>query len=133
MRNLTGILYLLTGLVGLYWSVQLTLLGIYGMPFSWWYASIFIGSLILILGAILVWASGRPWTDWVPLVGSIVLAAYFIPAIIVTLRRYAQGQAPGGVGLAVRVAVVLLVIASLAVASRNILHLQAAGGHVKLS
>jgi hypothetical protein len=125
MRNPIGVLYLLTGLVGLYWSVQLTLLGMYGMPFSWWYASIFIGSLILILGAILVWVSGQPWTDWVPLVGSVVLAAYFIPAIAVTLSRYAQGQAPGGVGLVIRVAVVLLVIVTLAVAARNIAHLRA--------
>jgi hypothetical protein len=125
MRNLTGVLYLLTGLVGLYWSVQLTLLGMYGMPFSWWYASIFIGSLILILGAILFWASGRPWTEYMPLVGSIVLAAYFIPAIIITLRGYAQGRVPGGMGLSIHVAVVLLVIVSLAVAARNIVHLRA--------
>ena len=125
MRNPIGVLYLLTGLVCLYWSVQLTLTGMYGMPFSWWYAAVFVGSLILILGAILVWVSGRPWTEWVPLVGSVVLAAYFIPAIIVTLRRYAQGQAPGSVGLAIRVAVVLLVIVSLAAAARNIVHLKA--------
>jgi hypothetical protein len=125
MRNLIGVLYLLTGLVGLYWSVQLTLLGMYGMPFSWWYAAVFVGSLILILGAILVWASGRPWTEWVPLVGSIVLAAYFIPAIVVTFRGYAQGRVSGGLELAMRVAVVLLVIVSLAAAARNIVHLKA--------
>lgn len=124
MKNLAGVLYLLTGLVGLYWSVQLTTTGLYGVPFSWWYAAIFIGSLILILGAILVWASGRPWTGWVPLAGSVVLAAYFIPAIIVTLRRYTHAQAPGGVGLAIRVAVVLLVVVSLVVAASNKLHLK---------
>ncbi len=123
LRVIMGILYLLTGLVCLYWSLQLTLMGIYGTPFSWWYAAVAGGSLILILGAILHWASGQPWTEWVPLVGSIVLAAYFIPAIIVTLNRYAQGQAPGGTALAVRIMVVILVLASFAVAASNKLHL----------
>jgi hypothetical protein len=59
----------------------------------------------------------------VPLVGSVVLAAYFIPAILVTLNRSVQGQAPGGSALAVRVVVVILVLASLAVAASNKLHL----------
>jgi hypothetical protein len=125
LRVIVGVLYLLTGLVGLFWSVQLTLTGMYGTPFSWWYAAVAAGSLILILGAILVWASGRAWTEWVPLVGSVVLAAYFVPAIIVTLRRYAQGQAPGGTELAIRVVVVLLVLLSLGVAASNKLHLRA--------
>jgi uncharacterized membrane protein YhaH (DUF805 family) len=124
MRNSIGVLYLMTGLVCLYWSVQLTLTGMYGAPFSWWYAAIFVGSLVLIFGAILGWVSGQRWTDWVPLVGSVVLAAYFIPAIVVTFRRYVEGQAPGSWELAIRVAVVLLVVASLAVAARNILPLK---------
>jgi hypothetical protein len=123
LRVIAGILYLLTGLVCLYWSIQLTLMGMYGTPFSWWYAAVAGGALILILGAILRWASGQPWTEWVPLVGSVVLAAYFIPAIIVTLNRSVQEQAPGGSALAVRVVVVILVLASLAVAASNKLHL----------
>jgi hypothetical protein len=125
MRNTIGVLYLLTGLVCLYWSLQLTLTGLYGVPFSWWYVAVFVGSLVLILGAILAWVSGRPWTDWVPLVGSVVLAAYFIPAIAVALRRFVQGQAPGSWDLAIRVGVVLLVIVSLAVSARHIVHLKA--------
>jgi hypothetical protein len=119
MRNTVGVLYLLTGFVCLYWSVQLTLTGMYGEPFSWWYAAVFIGSLILTCGAILAWVSGKPWTKWVPLVGSIVLATYFVPAIVVTFRRYARGEVPGSVELGTRVAVVLLVIASLAVAASH--------------
>ena len=119
MKVAVGMLYLLTGLVGLYWSIQLTLIGMYGAPFSWWYAAVAVGSVILILGAILAWTSGRAWTEWVPLAGSVVLAAYFIPAIIVTFYRYAQGHAPGGTELAVRVAVVLLVLVSLGVAASN--------------
>jgi hypothetical protein len=123
LRVIVGMLYLLTGLVGLYWSIQLTLMGMYGTPFSWWYAAVAGGSLILILGAILGWSSGRAWTAWVPLVGSVVLAAYFIPAIIVTIYRCVQGQAPVGMELAIRVVVVLLVLVSLGVAVSNKLHL----------
>ena len=125
MRILISILYLLTGLVGLYWSVRLTVTGMYGAPFSWWYGAIFIGSLFLIVGAILVWVSGRPWTGWVPLTGSVFLAAYFIPAIVITLQRYAKGQASGPVELSIRVAVVLLVVASLIVAASDKLRLNA--------
>ena len=40
LRVIVGMLYLLTGLVGLYWSIQLTLIGMYGAPFSWWYAAV---------------------------------------------------------------------------------------------
>jgi uncharacterized membrane protein YhaH (DUF805 family) len=121
MKNPIGALYLLTGLVCLYWAVQLTLTGMYGTPFSWWYVAVFVGSLVLILGAILVWVSKQPWTDWVSLVGSAVLAAYFFPAIVVTFRRYVQGEAPGSWELAIRIAVVLLVVVSLAVAVHNML------------
>lgn len=122
MTVVVSILYLLTGLLGLYWALQLTLMGLYGSPFSWWYAAIALGSLILILGAILCWASVRPWTEWVPLVGSAVLAAYFIPAVTVMLYQYVQGHAPGGVGLAVRTAMVVLVLLSLGMAASNKFH-----------
>lgn len=123
IKVIVGILYLLTGLVCLYWSIQLTFMGMYGTPFSWWYAAVAGGSLMLILGAILGWTSGQAWTDWVPLVGSGILAAYFIPAIIVTFDRHRQGQAPGGTALSGRAVVVILVLASFAVAASKKLHL----------
>ena len=110
VKAVVATLYLLTGFAGLYIAIQLTLTGMYGLPFSWWYVVVAVGSLILILGAILVWASGRAWTEWIPLVGSALLASYFIPAIIVTLRRYLQGTIPGGEDFAIRVAFALLVL-----------------------
>lgn len=119
MKVIVGILYLVTGILGLYWALQLTLMGMYGTPFSWWYAAIAVGSLILILGAILGWASGRPWTEWVPLIGSLVLAAYFLPAVTITVYRYIQGHAPGGGELVVRLAMVVLVLASLGMSASS--------------
>jgi hypothetical protein len=124
IRVVVGILYLLTGLLGLYWSIQLTLTGMYGTPFSWWYAVVAVGALTLILGAVLVWASGRAWTEWVPLIGSVVLASYFIPATIVIIHRYVQGQAPGGAELAIRLFLVLLVLLSLGTAASDKFHLR---------
>ncbi len=126
MRNSTALLFLLTGVICLYWSVELSLTGMYGIPFSWWYAVVFAGSLVLILGAILSWVTGRrPIASWVGFVGSIMLAAYFIPDIAMTIRRYALAQASGSIYLAIRIAVALLVIASLVVAGRNMLHMKA--------
>lgn len=122
IKTSVGVLYLLTGFVGLYWALQLILMGMYGPPFSWWYVAVAVGSVMLIAGAILGWASGQSWTEWVPLIGSVVLAAYFLPAICITLYRYAQGHAPGGMELAVRMAVVVLVLLSLGVAASNKLH-----------
>lgn len=125
MRHVIGALYLLTGLIALCWSMQAMLTGLDGVRFSWLYAAVFAGSTILILGAILVWTSRRSWTEWIPLVGSAMLAAYFFPAIIVTLRQYAAGQISGSTGLEIRVAIVLLVAASLVAAVFNKLHLRA--------
>lgn len=125
MRNLIGALYLVTGLLSLYWSIQKVLTGMYGVPFSWWYAVVGFGSLVLILGAILWWASARSGFSWVPLIGAAVLVAYFIPAIIVTAMQYARGQTASPTELAVRAVMVLLVLISFAVAVSNKLNLRA--------
>jgi hypothetical protein len=87
MRHLIGLLYLMTAFVGLYWSIYLTLTGLYGLPFSVWYVVIFIGAMILFLGAALWWSSRSEWTRWLPIIGSALLASYFIPAIIVLARQ----------------------------------------------
>jgi uncharacterized membrane protein len=110
MRFLHGLLYLVVGLVGLYWSIELTLIGMYGVPFSWWYAAIALGGIVLILGAICVWATTQAWAEWVSFVGSLILAAYFVPAIIVTAYRCIMGQTPVGIELLIRVIVVALVV-----------------------
>ena len=114
-----GFLYMLTGLVALYLSVQLTLAGMYGVPFSRWYAEVFFAGLVLIVGAICWWSSARNWASWVPLVGSVLLAAYFIPVGISLLRQCVTGHGPGAAELAMRVGAIVLVLVSLALSVSN--------------
>jgi hypothetical protein len=115
MKILSGILYFITALFGLFWTIRLYLMGMYGAPFSWWYPVMLLGSLLLLVGAFLTGASSRSWTLWLPLFGSAVLAVFFVPAIIDTLRAYFRGEVVGGTQLANRVLVVILVLASLGV------------------
>jgi len=117
-----GSLYMLTGLVALYFSIQLTLAGLYGVPFSKWYAEVFFAALILIVGAICWWSTSRSWVGWVPLIGSVLLAAYFLPAGISLISQYVGGHGPGVSELAIRLVAILLVLASLAVSAANRLH-----------
>jgi hypothetical protein len=82
-----GILYTLTALTGLYWSIYLTMTGLYGVPFSRWYVVVFIGGVVLLIGAVLWWTTRTEWTRWLPISGSLLLAAYFIPAFVTLVRR----------------------------------------------
>ena len=114
-----GFLYMLTGLVALYFSIQLTLTGLYGVPFSRWYAEVFFSALILVIGAVCWWSSNRQWAAWVPLIGSALLAAYFIPAGISLARQCMAGHGPGPAELTTRIGAILLVLASLAISASN--------------
>jgi hypothetical protein len=111
MRHVIGLLYLAAAAVGFYWSIYLTLTGLYGLPFSPWYAVIFVGAVLLLIGAILWWASSSEWTRWLPIAGSVCLAAYFVPAVIVLIRQ-------GRLDL-IRVLIVTLVLVSLVVAVKE--------------
>lgn len=111
MRHAIGLLYIATALVGFYWSIYLTLTGLYGLPFSLWYAVIFVGAVLLLIGAVLWWASSSEWTRWLPIAGSICLAAYFVPAVLVLIRQ-------GRLDL-IRVLIVALILVSLVVAVKK--------------
>jgi len=111
VKHVIGLLYLATALVGFYWSIYLTLIGLYGIPFSPWYVVILIGAMVLLIGAILWWASSREWTRWFPIVGSVLLGSYFIPASIVLIRQ-------GRMDLT-RVVIVTLVLVCLVVAIKE--------------
>jgi hypothetical protein len=119
LRAGIGLLYMPTGLVALYFSVQLTMTGLYGVPFSWWHVEAFFASLILIVGAICWWSSTRQWVGWAPLVGSVLLVAYFIPAGISLIRQFTTGHGPDPAEFAGRLGAVIIVLASLAVSSSN--------------
>ncbi|MBN8729675.1 MAG: hypothetical protein J0L64_03980 [Acidobacteria bacterium] len=108
MKHVIGILYLSTAVMGFYWAIYLTLMGLYGIPFSAWYVIVFVGATLLLGGAILWWWSVSEWRLWVPIVGSACLAAYFIPAVIVVAWQ-------GRLDL-LRVFIAALVLATLIVA-----------------
>lgn len=113
MKPLIGVLYLLTGFVGLYWSVRLTLTGLYAVPFSPWYVVVCIGAVMLLAAAVLSWVSMSLWSQWVPVIGSLLLASYFVPATVGMLRSYLRSEVTGGTQLGIRLAAVGLVLASL--------------------
>lgn len=112
LKIFTGLLYFVTAIAGFFWTIRLYLMGMYGAPFSWWYPVMALGSLSLLVGA---FVSSRGWTQWSPLFGSFVLAAFFVPAIIETLQAYFKGEVVGGTQLFGRILPVILVLASLAV------------------
>lgn len=108
MRHIVGLIYVATALVGMYWSIYLASTGAYGVPFSPWYVVLFVGAIILLVGAALWWMSTSEWTRWVPIIGSLLLAMYFIPAFITLARQHNLDL--------IRVALVGLVTTSLVVA-----------------
>ena len=75
-----------------------------------------LGSSSLFVGAFL---SSRGWTQWLHLFGSLILAAFFVPAIIETLQAYFKGEVVGGIQLLERLFSVALVLASLAISLRS--------------
>lgn len=111
MKHVVGLIYLAAALVGFYWSIYLTFTGLYGLPFSPWYAVLFVGAVLLLIGAILWWASSSEWARWLPIAGSACLAAYFVPAVIGLIRQ-------GRLDL-IRALIVTLVLVSLVVAVKE--------------
>lgn len=82
MKHVIGLLYLITAFIGLRWAVYLAMTGLYGVPFSPWVLVVLIGGLLLLVGAILWWSSSKSWTQWLPILGSLLLATYFLPGLV---------------------------------------------------
>jgi cell division protein FtsW (lipid II flippase) len=121
MRHLVGVLHLVTAVAGFGWSVYFTMLGLYGVAFSWWTVEIFIGSLLLLVGAIACWATPRKWARWIPLIGSSLLAVFFLTAFVMNVAGYLGTFTSPTTENLTAVGSVALVVASLAVAIRRAL------------
>jgi ABC-type Mn2+/Zn2+ transport system permease subunit len=75
------------------------------------------GAIILGIGAILRWTRWRQQTSWLPVLGSAMVATYYVGASVVTLRRYLAGKILASVPqLAIALLPVLLVLILLTVA-----------------
>ncbi len=51
-----------------------------------------LGAVILGIGAILRWTRWQQQTSWLPVLGSAMVATYYVGASVVTLRRYLAGK-----------------------------------------
>jgi hypothetical protein len=60
--------------------------------FPWLYIPLPLGWIFLAGCTALTWNSKKHWTKWLPVVGTGLIAAYFVPAAVVTLPRYARGE-----------------------------------------
>ena len=116
MKHVIGCLYLVTAFAGLYWAARVSLLGLYGVPISPWSFVLLAGALVLFVGAVLHWTPKFAWGEWLPLVGSLLLTSFFLPAGVGLVRGYFRSEVAGGPTLAARLSVAAVVLISLVVA-----------------
>ncbi len=122
MRHLVGVLHLVTAVAGFYWSIYFTMLGLYGVPFSWWIVEIFVGSLVLLVGAIACWATPRKWARWTTFIGSSLLAVFFLTALVMNPAGFLGTLSSPTTEDLTAVGSVALVVASLVAAIRTALN-----------
>jgi hypothetical protein len=113
---LTSVLHLMTAGTGVYWGGYLLLTGIYGVPFSPWYLVVFLGGVILGVGAIIQQFSKQPWTTWLPVLGGGMLGSYFFPAFAYNLSDFIALPGSATSERALALSSVVLTAASLVVA-----------------
>ena len=85
-------LYLAVSAYGIYWAHHMITRRHAAAPVSYWYMDLLCGAIILGIGAILRWTRWQERTRWLPVVGSAMVAAYYVGASVVTLRRYLAGK-----------------------------------------
>lgn len=91
MKIPVGFLYLTVSGYGMYWAHHMMTRRHTSSYISYWYVDLLLGAVILGAGAILRWTRWQESTRWLPVVGSAMLAAYYLGASVVTLRRYLAG------------------------------------------
>ncbi len=89
-----GVLYVLTALVSGCWELYLMLRPTIGGPWSWWYPITLVASVVLLVGGILTLVGGIRSARSVAPAGSFVLAGWWIPATIHSVRVYFSPNAP---------------------------------------
>ena len=117
MKIPAGFLYLAVSTCGIYWAHHMITKRHATSPVSYWYMDLLLGAVILGIGAILRWTRWQGRTSWLPVLGSEMIAVYYVGATVVTLRRYVAGKIPAsGPPLGIALLPVLLVLALLTVA-----------------
>lgn len=98
-------LYVIDATLGFGWTFYIA--GSYSPSFPWRYVPLPLGWIFLAGCTALTWNSKKHWTKWLPVVGTGLIAAYFVPATVATIPRYARGEVIASttqVGIALTVA-----------------------------
>ena len=92
VRVPAGFLYLAVSGYGIYWAHHMLTRRHTTTYVAYWYVDLLLGAIILGLGAILRWTRWQARTRWLPVVGTAMVATYYLGASVVTLRRYFAGR-----------------------------------------
>jgi hypothetical protein len=94
MKYARGVLYVLTALVTGGWELYLMLRPMAGGPWSWWYPITFTASVLLLIAGLVSFVSGIKSGRVVALTGSLVLAGWWVPATVHSVRVYFSPKGP---------------------------------------
>ncbi len=117
MKIPAGFLYLAVSAYGIYWAHHMITRRHALAPVSYWYMDLLVGAIILGMGAVFRWTRWHERTTWLPVLGSAMVATYYVGASVVTLRRYLAGKIPASMPqLGIALLPVLLVLVLFTVA-----------------
>jgi surface polysaccharide O-acyltransferase-like enzyme len=112
-----GVLYLAVSGYGIYWAHHMMTRRHTTSYVAYWYVDLLVGAIILGAGALLRWTRWQAQTRWLPVLGSAMVAIYYVGASVVTLRRFFAGKIHAtGVQMSFALMPVLLVLVLFTVA-----------------
>jgi hypothetical protein len=117
VRIQVGFLYLAVSGYAIYWAHHMLTRRHTNTNVQYWYIDLLAGAIILGLGAILRWTRWQAKTRWLPVLGSAMVAAYYVGASVVTLRRYFAGRihaTPQQMGFALLPVLLVLILFTVA-------------------
>jgi hypothetical protein len=85
-------LYLAVSAYGIYWAHHMITRRHTNSTVAYWYWDLLLGAIILGIGAILRWTRWQVRTSWLPVLGSAMVAGYYLGATVVTLHRQSAGM-----------------------------------------
>jgi hypothetical protein len=92
VRVPAGFLYLTVSAYGLYWAHHMITRRHTTSTVAYWYWDLLLGAIILGIGAILRWTRWQARTSWLPVLGSAMVAGYYLGATVATLHRQSVGR-----------------------------------------
>lgn len=120
MRIFVALVYLLAALGAGSRAMYIWLDGLNGRPWSWWIILLLAGATVLLVAGGLTIVDRSNWGNRLAVVGSVMLAGFYAPALSQTLRHYVSstpdGYDPVKVGRVL--AEPLLLVISLTLSSR---------------